>query len=279
MNVAIICLACSSRNNWCMINEENWKQSCHRFIKPCVPAAMTHGLTPAALQWHCISEQRLDEIVPLQSYSTDLTDGIWWYPLSLFYNRMLTSLSSAHVRSSVDLTLRPSPGNWRLLRLRSTWVSHNILDCRPLTNFYLILLSTAATSNPGFTQFTQNNGLIMPCLMETRQNTATVNSSLTHHHSAANAGGGGAPGAASYFDIASTNPTLNAAAAAAAAAGHLNSAFNPRVTEALTINNNASLFSQKAADLHRSAAGTLILSTSPRCPIWVISSSYQLLIT
>ena len=104
----------------------------------------------------------------------------------------------------------------------------------------------------------------MPCLME-RQNTA-VTSSLTTNPSA-----GAAAGAASYFDIASANPTLTAAAAAAAAGHHLTSAAtaaafhqSPRVTEALSINNNASLLSQKA-DLHRSAAGTLILSISPGC--------------
>ena len=127
----------------------------------------------------------------------------------------------------------------------------------------MILLSTASNSNPGFSQLTQNNGLIMPCLME-RQNTA-VTSSLTTNPSA-----GAAAGAASYFDIASANPTLTAAAAAAAAGHHLTSAAtaaafhqSPRVTEALSINNNASLLSQKA-DLHRSAAGTLIPSISDR---------------
>lgn len=95
----------------------------------------------------------------------------------------------------------------------------------------------------------------MPCLMERQNAAATVTGSLANNP---NAGGAGA---ASYFDIASANPTLTAAAAAAG--HHLTSAAtaaafhqSPRVTEALSINNNASLLSHKAADLHRSAAGT-----------------------
>lgn len=90
----------------------------------------------------------------------------------------------------------------------------------------------------------------MPCLME-RQNTAAVTSSLTNPTTA---GAAATAGAASYFDIACANPALTAATT-----GHLTSvaAFNPapQVIEALAINNNASLLSQKV-DLHRSAAGT-----------------------
>lgn len=72
-----------------------------------------------------------------------------------------------------------------------------------------------------------------------RQSTTTVTSSL---------GNPTAAGAATYFDIANANPALT---------GHLTSALHssPRVSnDALTLNNNASLFPHK--DLHRTAAGT-----------------------
>lgn len=210
-----------------------------------------------------------------------VTTNCMWNPLSsLFYYRLLTSCDYVlcTLPLQISFSLSPPCDHPPALLLVSTsdstgvrsereWYTgaaaiKNTLDCRQLTIFYLILLSTASNSNPGFSQLTQNNGLIMPCLME-RQNTA-VTSSLTTNPSA-----GAAAGAASYFDIASANPTLTAAAAAAAAGHHLTSAAtaaafhqSPRVTEALSINNNASLLSQKA-DLHRSAAGTLILSISP----------------
>ena len=206
-----------------------------------------------------------------------VTTNCMWNPLSsLFYYRLLTSCDYVlcTLPLQISFSLSPPCDHPPALLLVSTsdstgvrnereWYTgaaaiKNTLDCRQLTIFYLILLSTASNSNPGFSQLTQNNGLIMPCLME-RQNTA-VTSSLTTNPSA-----GAAAGAASYFDIASANPTL----AAAAAGHHLTSAAtaaafhqSPRVTEALSINNNASLLSQKA-DLHRSAAGTLILSISP----------------
>ncbi|XP_067928719.1 RNA-binding protein Musashi homolog 2-like isoform X2 [Watersipora subatra] len=108
------------------------------------------------------------------------------------------------------------------------------------------------TSNPSFSQFTQSAAganLIVPCLMESRQNsTSVVTSSISNPSASA--------GAATYFDIASANPNLTGQLPSVA--GHLTTAAlhsSSRVAnDALTstINNNASLFSHK--ELHRTAA-------------------------
>ncbi|XP_067928721.1 RNA-binding protein Musashi homolog Rbp6-like isoform X4 [Watersipora subatra] len=113
-------------------------------------------------------------------------------------------------------------------------------------------LMLTGTSNPSFSQFTQSAAganLIVPCLMESRQNsTSVVTSSISNPSASA--------GAATYFDIASANPNLTGQLPSVA--GHLTTAAlhsSSRVAnDALTstINNNASLFSHK--ELHRTAA-------------------------
>jgi len=77
-------------------------------------------------------------------------------------------------------------------------------------------LMLASNSNPGFSQFTQNNGLIMPCLMERQNAAATVTGSLANNPNAGGAVLNGYPAAA--YSQASL-------AAAAAAANHR--AFQP----------------------------------------------------